>query len=167
MGDTKNLISRDAIAKIKHIASGEVAMLCTFTNDRAMEARPMATQGIGDDGTLWYFSVKGSTVNEQILANPAVQMIYMVPGKSEYLSLEGTGSISHDQAKISELWNAMAKAWFPRGKEDPDLTLITVTLTGGHYWDTKNGKMVSLAKIAIAAMTGKPMDGGVEGSLKL
>jgi general stress protein 26 len=167
MGDTKNLISREAIAKIKHIADGEVAMLCTFTPDRAMEARPMGTQGIGEDGTFWYFSAKGSTVNEQILANPAVQMIYMVSGKSEYLSLDGTASISHDQTKISELWNGWAKAWFPEGKEDPNITLITVTLTGGHYWDTKNGKMVSLAKIAIAAMTGKPMDGGVEGSLKL
>lgn len=167
MADTKNLVSREAIAKIKHIAGGEVAMLCTFTNDGAMDARPMATQGIGDDGTFWYFSTKGSTVNDQILANPAVQMIYMVPGNSEYLALDGTASFSHDEAKINELWNGAAKAWFPNGKEDPDLTLITVTLTGGHYWDTRNGKMVALAKIAIAAVTGKPMDGGVEGSLKL
>jgi general stress protein 26 len=167
MGDTKNLVSREAIAKIKHIADGEIAMLCTFTRDHAMEARPMATQGIGADGTFWYFSTKDSAVNQQIVANPAVQLIYMVPGKSEYLVLDGTASISHDQPKINELWSGLAKAWFPRGKEDPDLTLVTVTLAGGHYWDTKDGKMVSLAKIALAAVTGKPMDGGIEGSLKL
>ena len=167
MGDTKNLVSREAIAKIKHIASGEIAMLCTFTADRSMEARPMGTQGISDDGTLWYFSSKDSTTNQQILANPAVQLIYMVSGKSEFLSLDGTASISRDQTKIDELWNGWAKTWFTKGKDDPELTLITVTLTGGHYWDTKHGKMISLAKIAIGAVTGKTMDGGVEGSLKV
>ncbi|MBC7973528.1 MAG: pyridoxamine 5'-phosphate oxidase family protein [Myxococcales bacterium] len=165
MGDTKNLVSQEAIAKIQHIAEGEIAMLCTFTPDHAMEARPMATQGIGADGTLWFFSSKDSNVNQQIIANPEVQLIYMVPGKFEYLTLDGTGSVSRDRAKIDELWSSIAKAWFPQGKDDPDLTLVTVTLSGGHYWDTKNGKMVSLAKIALAVVTGRPMDGGVEGSL--
>jgi general stress protein 26 len=167
MGDTKNLVSREAVAKIKDIADGQVAMLCTFTADGAMDARPMGTQGISEDGTIWYFSAKDSTVNQQIVANPAVQVIYMVPGKSEYLSLEGTASVSRDQAKIDELWSGFAKAWFHGGKDDPNLTLITVTLNGGHYWDTKNGKMVSLAKIAIGAITGKTIDGGVEGELKV
>jgi len=167
MGDTKNLVSREAVAKIKDIADNEIAMLCTFTRDRAMEARPMGTQRIASDGTVWFFSRKDSAVNQQILANPAVQLIYMVSGKSEYLSLDGTASISHDQAKIDELWNGLAKAWFPEGKDDPDLTLITVTLLGGHYWDTKNGKMISLAKLAIAAVTGKPREHGIEGALKV
>ena len=167
MGDTKNLVSRAATEKIKQIASGEIAMLCTFTNDGAMEARPMATQGIGDDGTLWYFSTRDSTTNQQIVANPAVQVIYMVPGKSEYLTLDGTASVSRDQVKIDELWSGWAKTWFPDGKDDPQLTLVTITLHGGHYWDTKHGKMVSLAKIAIGAVTGKTMDDGVDGTLKL
>lgn len=167
MGDTKNLVSREAIAKVQHIADGQIAMLCTFTADGAVDARPMGTQGIAEDGTLWYFSMKDSTANQQIVANPAVQLIYMVPGRSEYLSLEGTASVSRDQAKIDQLWSGLAKAWFPDGKDDPNLTLITVTLNGGHYWDTKHGKMVSLAKIAIAAVTGVPMDGGVDGNLKI
>lgn len=167
MASNKNLVSRQAIAKIKDLADGQIAMLCTFTADGAIDARPMATQGISDDGTCWYFSVKDSTANQQIVANPAVQLIYMVPDRSEYLSLEGTASVSRDQAKIDELWSGLAKAWFPRGKDDPDLTLITVTIEGGHYWDTKHGKMVALAKIALAAVTGKPMDDGIDGDLEV
>lgn len=167
MGETRNLVDRDAIAKIKDIASGQIGMLCTFTADRAMDTRPMSTLEIGDDATLWFFSSKDSNENQQIIANPAVQLIYAVPSKNEYLSLDGTASVSRDRAKIDQLWNGLAKAWFPRGKDDPDLTLITVTIHGGRYWDTKHGKMISLAKIAFGAMTGKPTDDGVKGSLRV
>lgn len=166
-GNTKNLVSKEAIEKIKHIGDGQVAMLCTFTSDHAMDSCPMATQRIDDDGTIWFFSRKDSTKNQHVAANPAVQLIYMVPNKTEYLSLEGTATVTRDQAKIDELWSGWAKTWFPDGKDDPNLTLISVTIDGGHYWDTKYGKMVALAKIAIGAVTGKPMDVGVEGSLKL
>ena len=50
--------------------------------------------------------------------------------------------------------------------EDPDISLIRVTPQDGHYWDTKNGKLISTIKIAVAALTGNSMDGGVEGNLK-
>jgi general stress protein 26 len=165
MGETKDLVGRDAIDKIKHIAEGEIAMLCTFTKDRVIESRPMGTQGIGDDATFWFFSRKDSAENLQMMAEPAVHLIYAVPSKYAYLSLDGTASISRDAAKIAELWNGWAKTWFTEGKDDPNLTLVTVTVHGGRYWDTRHGKMISLAKIAIGAVTGKTMDGGVKGTL--
>jgi general stress protein 26 len=128
----------------------------------------MATLRIAaDDGTFWFFSHKDSQENQQIVANPAVQLIYALSNKSELLALEGTASVSHDQKKIDALWTPIAKVWFPDGKDDPRLTLITVPLNGGRYWDTQHGKMISLAKIAIGAVTGKPMDDGVKGALKV
>jgi general stress protein 26 len=167
MGQTKDLAGADAIAKIRELADGKIAMLCTFTNDHAMDTRPMATQQVGDDGTIWMFSSKDSTENRQIVANPAVQLIYANPSKNEYLSLDATASISRDQALIDQLWNPIAKAWFPEGKDDPNLTLITITVTGGRYWDTQHGKMIQLAKIAFGAVTGKPTDDGVKGNLRV
>jgi general stress protein 26 len=167
MGDTKNLVGREAVDKIKDIAGGQTGMLCTFTTNHAMETRPMATQAVDADGTLWFFSSRDSAENQQILANPAIQLIYAVPSKTEFLSLEGTASISRDQRKIDELWSGWAKTWFTGGKEDPSLTLITVTVTGGRYWDTKHGKMASIAKIAVGAVTGKTMDDGIKGSLRV
>jgi len=166
MGETRNFVGGDAIAKIKDLADGQIGMLCTYTSDHAMDTRPMATLSVADDGTIYFFSQKDSGENQQIVANPAVQLIYANPGKSEYMSLDATASISHDQRKIAELWTPMAKAWFPEGKDDPRITLVTVTVNSGRYWDTKHGKMISMAKIAIGAMTGKPLDDGIEGTLR-
>jgi len=167
MATTKNLMSRDAIEKVQQIADGQIAMLCTFTADHAMDSCPMATLDIADDGTVLFFSRKDSIKNQHIVANPEVQLIYMVPSKSEFLALDGTASISRDQARIDELWSGLARTWFPEGKDDRQLTVITVTLDGGHYWDTRHGKMMALARIAVGAVTGKPTDVGIEGSLKV
>jgi hypothetical protein len=36
-----------------------------------------------------------------------------------------------------------------------------------YYWDTKNNKMVSLIKIVGSMFSGKVMDDGVEGAMRL
>jgi general stress protein 26 len=65
------------------------------------------------------------------------------------------------------MWSSIAKAWFTEGKDDPAISLVKVTPEEGYYWDTKNNKMISLIKIAAAVVTGKTMDGGIEGKLNV
>ena len=166
MSDTKALSGTEAIAKMKHIAKDEIAMLGTTAGSK-MHVRPMATMGIDDEGNFYFFSKKGSTKNLEIAQNAQVHLVYSVPSKSEFLSIEGKASVGHDQKKIDELWSPMAKAWFTGGKEDPELTVITVTPKRGHYWDTKYGQMVTFAAIAVGAVTGIQMDAGIEGALKM
>ncbi len=96
-----------------------------------------------------------------------MQLLYANDGSSEYLSLFGTAEILKDQAKVEELWTPWAKTWFNEGKDDPTITLLKVKPQEGHYWDTKNNKMVQMAKIAVGAVTGKHLDDGVEGTMKL
>lgn len=164
MSETKSLMNREAIEKIKELANEKICLFCTYENEGII-SRPMSTQAVDDDGTLWFFSQKGSDKNIQIRKEDKVYLMYMEPGKNQYLSLTGYGEVLVDRNKIDELWNSIAKAWFPEGKDDPSLTLIKVTPQTGHYWDTKNGKLVSMIKIAISALTGKPEYGGVEGDI--
>jgi len=44
----------------------------------------------------------------------------------------GTAEIIHDMAKKKELWNPIAKAWFPDGVDDPELTVLEVMPTEGY-----------------------------------
>lgn len=167
MGDIADLTNQDAIQKIKQIAAGEVAMMCTLVGETTFNTRPMATQTVDDDGSVWFMSSGDSAKNLQIAANPLVQLIYSLPGKSEFLVVQGEATISRDRQKLDEVWSPIAKNWFPKGKDDPEITLIRVKPSAGHYWDTKDGRMVQLAKITVGAITGKTMDGGVEGSLRV
>ncbi|MEJ7737255.1 MAG: pyridoxamine 5'-phosphate oxidase family protein [Chitinophagaceae bacterium] len=167
MGDIKDLQNTEAIEKMKEIAENTVGHFCTFVEGASIVSRPMHTQEVDGNGNFWFFSSKDSNKNQQIQQNSKVQLLYAIDGKSEYLSIEGTATISTDQAKIDELWSGFVKTWFTEGKHDPKLSLIEVTPTAGYYWDTKNSKMVSLIKIAAGSIIGKTMDDGIEGSLNI
>jgi len=164
MSDIKTLTDNEAIKKIKELAEGKVCMFCTY-EDYKMISRPMATSGIDDNGTIWFFSKKSSDKNDHLEHNQQVDLVYMDTGKQHYLVLNGHADIVYNEAKARKLWTSLNKAWFEKGLDDPELTMIKVIPSEGHYWDTKNGKLISMIKIAVAAVTGKEMDGGIEGDV--
>ena len=143
-------------------------MFCTKLGSKPFDVCPMATQQVEDDGTIWFFSGKGSDHNQDVASDPDVQLIYSSKvGNTDHLSLYGTAEVLYDKQKAEELFNPHVKVWFPDGPTDPNLTLIRFTPQSGYYWDTKNGQMVSFAKRIAAVATGTTMDDGVKGELDL
>ncbi len=59
-----------------------------------------------------------------------------------------------DAAKIDELWDTSAQAWFEHGREDPKVALLKVTAHTAEYWATDEPKPLVLFKYAKAAVTG-------------
>ena len=168
MGDKQNLTNQDAIKKMKDMAEEiKICMFCTYNAQQVMETAPMSANQIDDDGTFWFLSTKESTRNADIQSNSATDLIFAQPSKENYLSVHGKSEILYDKSKIDELWNPIVKAWFTEGKDDPRISVIKFTPQEAYYWDTKHGKMISLLKIAVGAVTGKTMDDGIEGKLKM
>lgn len=168
MGQTKNLHNDEAIKKIKDLIDDiKTCMFCTEVQNLPFKTRPMATLEVDDEGNLWFMSNKESNKNDEIKTDDRVQLIYAKGGDSEFLSLSGKANIIKDQAKIDELWNTYAKAWFQGGKDDPNISLIKVIPDEAYYWDTVHGKVVSLLKIAASVVSGKTMDDGVEGKISI
>lgn len=165
--EVQHLTGREAFEKLAHIAKDHTAMLCTTDAQGNWIARPMATQGVDADGTVWFFSKRSSEHVDQLRADPRVKLMYMNEGRSEYVALDGVARESRDQAKIEELWSDWAKTWFPEGKQDPSLVLLAVEPTIAHYWDTKHGKVAQLFGMAVGAVTGKETDDSREGNLKV
>ena len=168
MGEVKDLTANEAVKKIREIAKD--ANICMFETDLSnvpLMGRPMATQEVDDDGSIWFMSDKNSDKNTDVKKDDRVQLFYSHTGNYEYLSIYGTAEIVNDRSKIEELWTPMAKTWFKEGKDDPNISLIKVTPEGAYYWDTKNNKMVSLIKFAMGAIGITPDDdGGIEGKLR-
>jgi general stress protein 26 len=167
MSDILHLDHSQSAQKIKDMA--EAADICFFTTsltELPISTRPMSTQKVEDDGSLWFFSEKGSDKNEHIEKDNRVQLFYSNKGSSEYLSLYGSASILQDAAKAKEMWSPWVKTWFD-GPDDPKLTLIKIVPEQGYYWDTKDGKIVSMLKMAAGAITGKELDGSIEGKIRI
>ena len=164
----ENLSSQNAIEKIKELAKKEST--CIFTTaltELPLAGTPMNTIQVDDDGSLWFFSNRNSTRNSNIEKDNRVQLFFSNSSSYEFLSLFGTAQIRIDKAKAKEMWMPIVKTYFQGGVDDPDLTIIKVTPHEAHYWDTKNNKLVALAKMVAGIVTGKTMDDGREGTLML
>ena len=162
----EHLVNHEAIEKFKEIVKHEPT--CLFTTKLGqvpLNTRPMGVQKVCDQGNFWFLSASDSEKNREIAEDNRVQLFFLNTGKYEFLSLYGKASVTRDRTKIDELWSPIAKAWFEEGKEDPRVTVIKVTPEEGYYWDTKDGKLVSLLKIAASAISGKTLVEGVEGSI--
>lgn len=164
----ENLSGADAIKKLQELIKAQPT--CLFASKlivQPISARPMGTQHVDEQGYIWFFSGKHSLKNQHIAGDPRVQLFYANMGSSEYLSIYGIAEIIVDAAKAKELWNPIAKAWFEEGPTDPELTLLKVKPEEAHYWDTKHGKMITMLKILVSAVTGTKGEDGVEGDLKV
>jgi len=139
---------RELIEKI------ELAMMVTNHGDE-LRARPMTTSQMDEDGNLWFFTNEFTAKTAEIKKDQQVNLSYADKSSNSYVSISGTASLVQDQAKVNELWNPILKAWFPNGKDDPDMTLIKVVPHSSEFWDSSASKMVQLFKISKAIIKGE------------
>ncbi|MRD47006.1 general stress protein [Caenimonas koreensis DSM 17982] len=122
-----------------------------------LHAHPLTMQNrtlkAGDP--LYFFVSKKSELGQRLLVDGGVCVAFAEPKDDVYVSISGHASVSEDMGKKKELFNAMSKAWFPGGVEDPDLELVEVAMEHAEFWDVKESKMTQLLKMATAAVTGK------------
>jgi general stress protein 26 len=164
----KNLTHQEAIDKFKDLVKHESTCLFTTRLTQVpLTTRPMGVQKVCDQGNFWFLSPRDSDKNREIAEDPRVQLFISNTSNYEFLSVYGKATISRDQQKIDEFWNDIHKAWFPEGKNDPNISVIKVAPEQGFYWDTKDGKLVSMIKILASAVSGKTLQEGVEGTISV
>jgi general stress protein 26 len=135
-----------------------------------LHAHPLTTlnKSVDENATLYFFVKSDSEIVSAVGNEQQVCVTYSDPSSDSYVSVSGEAHIDNDQAKKEELFTSMWKAWYPAGPTDPSLTLLTVRLRQAEYWETDDGKMVQLFKIAKAAITGDtPPDLGDHKEMRL
>ncbi|HXQ69357.1 MAG TPA: pyridoxamine 5'-phosphate oxidase family protein, partial [Pyrinomonadaceae bacterium] len=64
----------------------------------------------------------------EVEGSPKVNVSFADPDKQRYVSVTGVAHTLRDRQKIDELWRPEFKMWFPKGKDDPDIALLRVSL---------------------------------------
>jgi|ADGO01.1.fsa_nt_gi general stress protein 26 len=136
-----------------------IAMLTTVEPDGTLHTRPLATLRYANDGELWFFTALDSAKVHEIEEDRRASVTYSDTEDNVYVAVSGTADIVQDRRKAEELWTPMAKAWFPKGLDDPELALLRVRIERGEYWDSP-GRAAYLFGVAKASMTGQPTNMG-------
>lgn len=141
---------------IDMIKDVDVAMMTTIDDDGSLRSRPMRTQQVKEDGIIWFFTGYESAKSHEIKDNDAhVNLSYSNPDDELYVSVSGRATLTKDKQKIEEMWHPSLKAWFPKGKDDPNIGLIKVVIDKAEYWDAPNSTLVHLYGTVKAALTGE------------
>lgn len=148
------------------VEATRTCVMITRLDQRPFHLRPMAMQKVDANGAIYFFSDRNSDKNADLKESNEMHLVFSNEAKAEYLSLYGHAKVYRDQAEIDEMYSAFVNTWFD-GKEDPNITIIRFEPEAGHYWDTKNGKLVALAGMVFGAITGKETDNSLEGDLKV
>lgn len=156
----ENSTNQDLEKLISLIKDIKTAMFTTAETDGTLRSRPMRTQQAQPDGKLWFFTYQDSAKSQEIKMDRNVNVSYMDDASNTYVSVSGKARQVTDKAKIEELWNEPLKAWFPKGKDDPNIALIKVTIDQAEYWDAPSSTLVHLYGMAKAAITGEPAHPG-------
>ena len=164
--DSKVEAREELWEKIKEV---QVAMMTTIQPDGSLRSRPMWTQSEEGDfnGTIWFFTADESAKVDEIEKDRAVNLSYAARDKSVYVSVSGRAEVVTDRAKMKELWNPMAKAWFPDGLDTPELCLLRIDVEKAEYWDENKPKLLELLDTVRAVVTGTRPDGGENEKLEV
>lgn len=159
---------QEAVTKLGKMIKGiSIAMMTTGLQGGELRSRPMVTQQIDFDGELWFFTDADSAKIYEIGRDNHVNVSYADPGGNRYVSVSGTAAVTKDRSKVKELWTPIHKAWFPNGPDDPNLTLIRVSVQKAEYWDAPSSKVVQILGIAKAAIAGQRYQPGEHEKLDL
>lgn len=115
-------------------------MVATLADDGTIHARPMAVAEVDEAGEVWFATVDGSPKVDEASADG--RAVVTGQSKGAYVSVSGHLDVIHDRERVHALWKETWRAWFPEGKEDPDLVLMRLRPEIGEYWDQRGSRGV-------------------------
>jgi general stress protein 26 len=126
-------------------------MLATW-NGSELRSRPMDARVRRKENVIYFLTDIRHQKDDEIARYPKLNLAFADTGAMKYVSISGEAELSNDRAKIKELWEPTAKAWWDSA-DDPNIRVLKVRPTMAEYWDSP-GKAVSMVKMVVAAATG-------------
>lgn len=147
-------MAMDAAKRAWEIAEG--TRVCFF---RIGEHQFPMTAIVRKDESAIYFLTEATTEKVQEIKDSAsIELSFSNESANEYLVLEGTATVAYDPAKVKDVWNQFASAFWDN-PENPLIRLITVKPVKAQVWDGP-GRFLAASKMLFAAVSGGKPDIG-------
>ncbi|TZG29592.1 pyridoxamine 5'-phosphate oxidase family protein [Sphingomonas montanisoli] len=96
-------------------------------------SEPLTAQLDKDQVDRLYFFIGR---DNRLAAGGAAMAQFVSKGQDFFACLSGTVQVDQDRAMIDKLWSKPAEAWFPGGKEDPNLALLRFDIADAELWES-------------------------------
>ena len=99
----------------------------------AQHSEPLTVQLDEDQvDTLFFFAGK----DNRLAGGGAAMVQFVSKGHDFFACMMGDLRVDNDFTMIDKLWNKQVEAWFPGGKDDPNLALLRFDIRDAELWGT-------------------------------
>jgi general stress protein 26 len=129
--------------------------------------QPMTAFTDEHDGTIWFYLRKDNDLLKQAGDGHAAMACLMSKDHGFIACIGGDLAPHYDRDRIDRFWNPIASAWFPDGKDDPNLTLLRFDPTDAQVWVSQSNPVSFGFALAKAKLTKTVPDVGTATHLNL
>ena len=129
-----------------------------------LHGRPLTVQDVDFDGTLWFLVSRSAEWTAGVGQGIAANAAFNDSSDQRWVSVSGSAQLVEDAERIREMWSPLYQAWFD-GPDDPEAVLLRFDAHSADYWDPDANKIMRLARMVKAAVTGDGDDMGERGTL--
>ncbi len=127
----------------------------------------MLLQDVDAEGRLWFLTDVDARTVADVAHEAAVNVSFSAPRGDRYVSLSGRARSVRDPEKVDALWNPTFRAWFPRGRRDPILTLLAIEVRHAEYWLVPRSRIVRVVGAIRAVVTRRRYEAGTHGAFDI
>ncbi|HET7409880.1 MAG TPA: pyridoxamine 5'-phosphate oxidase family protein, partial [Paracoccaceae bacterium] len=142
------------------IEDHHACMLVTHGPGGTLHARPMHAIPDREKREILFYTQVADGKAHEIASSNEVCLTFVSHKKNDYIAVQGTAELTRDRELIEKHWNIMVKAWFPEGKDDPNIAMIRVKVRAGEYWDSSSSDISNALRMMTAAAGGRRPDMG-------
>lgn len=117
----------------KELKSSPIILL-GLDGARDGHGQPMTAFFEDDKGPLWFFTAKGNGIVAALGQSHRAMAHYAAKGHGLFATIHGNLTLDTDRATVERLWNPHIAAWYPGGKDDPDLRLLRLDTESAQIW---------------------------------
>ena len=120
--------------------------------------QPMTAFVERETGQIWFFTRKDTDLAKEI--GEGGDAMFVFQDDKLQACIGGRLALAHDPERIDRYWNPVVAAWYPDGKDDPQLTLLRMDCADAEVWLSDDGMLKFGWEIAAANLKHRTPDIG-------
>ena len=158
----RNLTVREAEEEFwNHLETSNTGML--GLDQPGYHAQPMTAFRDGETSTIWFFTRDDTDLAKDAAVGSGQSAMFHYGSKDQnvWACIQGELSVhGPDREIIDRHWNPVLAAWYPGGKDDPNLTILRFEAGDGRVWVNEGGFFKFFYEVARANVTKTLPDAG-------
>ncbi|MBV8681492.1 MAG: pyridoxamine 5'-phosphate oxidase family protein [Caulobacteraceae bacterium] len=129
--------------------------------------QPMTAFCEPESGQIWFYTHDNSELAVAAQGGAEAMFVFVSRDRELQASIRGELRTTHDQLHRDKFWSSTVAAWYRKGKDDPDLTMLCLDCKDTMVWITEAGGAKVAWEIARANLTGSQPEIGGKATLNL